>query len=87
MTTMWYRIAYFIILTIVGVFITPIISLPMVVYYALRWYALELLLIGYVFDTYFGRVADWPYYTLSMAALIFLAELAKRYLMFKDETN
>lgn len=80
---MWYRILYFCILIVIGLFITPIISLPLAALYALRWYALELIVLGYVFDTFFGSIADWPYYTLALFTLVFIAEIAKRYLMVK----
>ena len=66
---------------------TPIISLPMALLYAMRWYAPELILIGYVFDVYFGGVADMPYYTLALALLIFIAEISKRFLMVKNSAS
>lgn len=84
---MWYRIPYFLILTILGVFITPLITLPLAVFYALRWYAIELVLLGYIFDTYFGHVANWPYYTLTLAALVLISEFAKKYLMLHSEAR
>ena len=80
---MLYRLLYLVLLLMVGVFVTPIISLPMALLYAMRWYAVELILIGYVFDVYFGSVADMPYYTIVLALLIFTAEVAKRFLMIK----
>lgn len=80
---MLYRLLYLVLLLVVGIFVTPIISLPMALLYAMRWYALELILIGYVFDVYFGSVADMPYYTIVLALLIFTAEIAKRFLMIK----
>lgn len=72
---------------ITGIFVTPIISLPMALLYAMRWYAPELILIGYVFDVYFGGVADMPYYTLALALLIFIAEISKRFLMVKNSAG
>lgn len=72
---------------ITGIFVTPIISLPMALLYAMRWYAPELILIGYVFDVYFGGVADMPYYTLALALLIFIAEISKRFLMVKNSAS
>lgn len=84
---MLYRFIYFGLLLITGVFVTPLISLPMALLYALRWYAPELILIGYVFDVYFGGVADMPYYTISLALLVFIAEIAKRFLMVKNSEN
>lgn len=66
---------------------TPIISLPMALLYAMRWYAPELILIGYVFDVYFGGVADMPYYTIGLALLVFIAEIAKRFLMVKNSAS
>lgn len=80
---MFYRLVYFIVLLIIGLFVTPIIFVPLALYYAMRWYALELILVGYVFDVYFGHVADWPYYTVTTAALVFGVEIAKRHLMIK----
>lgn len=80
---MLYRLLYLVLLLVVGIFVTPIISLPMALLYAMRWYAVELILIGYVFDVYFGSVADMPYYTIVLALLIFTAEVAKRFLMIK----
>ncbi len=80
---MGYRIIYFLVLVVIGLFVTPIISLPLAIIYALRWYALELIILGWVFDTYFGNIADWPYYTLALFALVFIAEVAKRYLMVR----
>lgn len=84
---MIYRIIYFGLLLITGIFVTPIISLPMALLYAMRWYAPELILIGYVFDVYFGGVADMPYYTLALALLIFIAEISKRFLMVKNSAS
>ena len=84
---MLYRFIYFGLLLITGVFVTPLISLPMALLYAMRWYAPELIMIGYVFDVYFGGVADMPYYTISLALLVFIAEIAKRFLMVKNPEN
>lgn len=84
---MIYRFIYFGLLLITGIFVTPIISLPMALLYAMRWYAPELILIGYVFDVYFGGVADMPYYTLALALLIFIAEISKRFLMVKNSAS
>lgn len=84
---MLYRFIYFGLLLITGVFVTPLISLPMALLYAIRWYAPELIVIGYVFDVYFGGVADMPYYTISLALLVFIAEIAKRFLMVKNPEN
>lgn len=81
---MAYRLLYLALLLVVGIFVTPIISLPLALLYAMRWYALELILIGYVFDVYFGGVADMPYYTIVLALLVFVAEIAKRFLMIKN---
>ena len=80
---MIYRLLYFLLLVILGLFVTPLISIPLVIYYAMRFYALELIVAGYVFDVYFGRVSDWPYYTIVLALLVFGIEIAKRYLMFR----
>ncbi len=81
---MAYRLLYFALLLVTGIFVTPIISLPLALLYAMRWYALELILIGYVFDVYFGSIADMPYYTIVLAILVFLAEISKRFLMIKN---
>lgn len=84
---MFYRFIYFGLLLITGIFITPIISLPLALLYAMRWYAPELIVIGYVFDVYFGGVADMPYYTIGLALLVFIAEIAKRFLMVKNSAS
>lgn len=84
---MLYRFIYLGLLLITGLFVTPIISLPLALLYAMRWYAPELIMIGYVFDVYFGGVADIPYYTIGLALLILIAEISKRFLMVKNSGN
>lgn len=84
---MAYRLLCLALLLITGLFVTPLISLPLAVLYAMRWYAPELILIGYVFDVYFGDIADLPYYTLVLTFLIFGTEIAKRFLMIKTSSH
>lgn len=81
---MAYRLLYLALLLVTGIFVTPIISLPLALLYAMRSFALELILIGYVFDVYFGSVVDMPYYTIVLALLVFVAEIAKHFLMIKN---
>lgn len=77
------RFLSFLAVAILGIFATPLVALPLALWYATRWYALELILLGYVFDTYFGAAAPWPYYTLGSGLIVVIAEAAKRYLLLR----
>ncbi len=65
------------------VFLTPFFSLPLAAYYAYRYFALELIVLAFLIDTYFGRAAEWPLYTIAAFAIVLAAESAKRYLMLQ----
>lgn len=71
------------VLFILAIFITPVLSAPIALWYAFRWFAPELVIMAFFIDTYFGTYGDWPIYTISIALIILTAELAKRYLMIK----
>jgi|GEM_PF-5923325 len=76
------RILTFLLLFIISIFITPLLTIPLAIWYTLHWYAPELILGAILIDIYFGT-AHWPYYTIMALILIILAEISKRYLMLK----
>ncbi|MEX0913037.1 MAG: hypothetical protein WDZ56_00745 [Candidatus Paceibacterota bacterium] len=78
---MIFRILSFISIVILSVFITPLISLPIVLWYALRWYAPEIIVLGLIIDAFFGGTNGLPYYTTTAFLLVILAESAKGSLM------
>ena len=80
---MIYRAIHFLLLFILGIFVTPLISLPVAFFYAMRYFAPELILVGYLFDVYFGALFDFPYYTLVAGLIILSTEIAKRFLMLQ----
>lgn len=80
---MVFRALELVLIIILGIFVTPILSVPVAFHYAMRNFAPELLLLGYIFDTYFGSMSHFPYYLVGAATLVFVAEIAKRFLMIK----
>ncbi len=81
---MIYRLIYFVLLLLMATFVSPLISIPLAFIYAMRWYAPELILMGYMFDVYFGSIFDLPYYTIGLALLVVISEIAKRFLLLKN---
>lgn len=84
---MFFRISYFLGLFILAIFVTPVLVLPLTFFYAMRWYAIEILLLGYLFDVYFGIVSSFPYYTVSSFVVLIFAEISKKYLLVKTPTR
>lgn len=79
----FFRLVALVFIIILSVFITPLISLPVVFWYALRWYAPEIIAVGLIIDTYFGGMNSFPYYATVAFLLVVLAESAKSSLMLK----
>ncbi len=77
------RIFSFLAVIILSVFITPLISLPIVFWYALRWYAPEIIILGFVIDSFFGGMSGLPYYTIAAFLMVIVAEFAKASLMLR----
>lgn len=67
---------------LLSLFVTPLIAGPVAIYYALRWFAPELILLGSLFDVYFGAIDTWPTYTLGGFLIVLASEIGKRYLFF-----
>ena len=80
---MIFRILSFISIIILSVFITPLISLPIVFWYTLRWYAPEIIILGLIIDSFFGAASGFPYYATAAFLLVISAEFAKSSLMLK----
>lgn len=80
---MIFRITHFIGLTLLSVFVTPIIFVPLAVLYAIRYFALEILPLAFLIDVYFGAANTVPLYTICAFLLIVSLELGKHYLMLK----
>lgn len=78
---MIFRLLSFLAIIILSVFITPLISLPVVFWYALRWYAPEIIILGFVIDSFFGGMSGLPYYTTAAFLMLISAEFAKTSLM------
>lgn len=64
-------------------FVTPILAAPLAAYYAYRYFAIELVVLAFLIDAYFGQASEWPLYTIAAALMVLAAESAKRYLMLK----
>jgi len=77
------RASLFISTLLVTVFVTRILALPLAAYYAYRYFAVELVVLAFLIDVYFGQASNWPFYTLSAFLIVFAAESAKRYLMLQ----
>lgn len=80
---MIFRIFSFVAIIILSVFITPLISLPIVFWYTLRWYAPETIIVGLMIDSFFGGASILPYYTIAAFLMIISAEFAKASLVLK----
>ncbi len=81
------RLIFFVGLFVMSIFITPFIYAPFVFFYAMRWFAPEIILAGFLLDAYFGAASPWPLYVIGAFMIVLMAELAKRYLMFKSPTG
>lgn len=68
---------------LVTIFTTPLLSLPLSVWYSFHFFAPELIVLGAVLDSYFNIAGAWPYYTIGTALIVLGAELSKRHFMFK----
>jgi hypothetical protein len=77
------RVLSFVAVVLTGIFITPLIALPLACFYAMRWFAPELLVVGFLIDCYFGAASSWPIFTLATFVIIVSAEAAKKYLLIK----
>lgn len=80
---MIFRLLSFVSIIILSVFITPLISLPIAFWYALRWYAPETIILGLIIDSFFGAASGFPFYTMAAFLMIISAEFAKASLMLK----
>lgn len=78
---MIFRIFSFLVVIIFSIFITPLISLPIVFWYTLRWYTPEVIILGFIIDIFFGSVNALPYYTIAAFLMVISAEFAKASLM------
>ena len=79
------RISLALLMTLTAVFLPIWLVIPLAVAYAVRFWAIELVVFGALIDAYFGAVTAWPYYTLAAIAIVVTAELAKQHLtLFKN---
>lgn len=78
---MIFRIFSFLAIIVLSVFITPLITLPIVFWYALRWYAPEIIILGFIIDAFFGSASTLPYYAITAFLIVISAEFAKTSLM------
>jgi len=76
------RIVAGLVITLVGLLASPWLVLPVAMLHALAWFGLELILIGAVFDAYFGAGHGVPHYTLIAISLVVVAEWLKPRLSF-----
>lgn len=77
------RPIFFIGLLIISVFVTPLLAGPAAILYATRWFAPELIILGFFIDTYFGAASDWPIYTITAFFIVITIQTAKNHLMLK----
>ena len=77
------RIAFFIGIFLIGIFTTPLLLIPLAIIYAYNYFAIELLVMGFLIDTYFGAASTLPLYTIGAFLIILGSETAKRYLFLK----
>ena len=77
------RISLFLATLLATIFVTPILAAPLAGYYAYRYFAIELVVLAFLLDTYFGQASLWPFYTLAAFLIVLAAESAKRFLMLK----
>lgn len=77
------RALSFVAVLLTSIFITPIIALPLACFYAMRWFAPELVVVGFVIDSYFGAASQWPVFTITTFLIVMIAEAAKKYLFIK----
>ena len=80
---MTFRILYFIGLSLLSVFITPLIFVPLAIFYAIRYFAIEILPLAFLIDVYFGAANSLPLYTIGAFLLIVSLEVGKHFLMLK----
>jgi len=80
---MIFRTLHFLGLALLCVFVTPLIFVPLVFFYSLRYFALELIPLAFLIDIYFGGGATLPLYTIGAFLLIVSLEISKHYLMLK----
>lgn len=80
---MTFRIIHFVGLSLLCVFITPFVYIPVAFLYAARYFAIELIPLAFLIDVYFGSVSSLPLYTISAFLLIMSFETGKQYLMLK----
>ena len=65
-----------------GLLAGPWLLLPVAILHALAWFGIELIILGALFDVYFGAGHVVPYYTLAAAAVVGVAEWLKPRLAF-----
>lgn len=80
---MIWRLLSLIGLFLITTFTTPLLSLPLAIWYAVRYFAPELILVGAMLDSYFNVAATWPHYTVGAGVIVLVSELVKRHLIFK----
>ena len=79
------RLIAFITLLFLSTLLSPWILILLVALYRLKWFALELMILALLIDSFYGVSAALPIYTLGTAGLVFLLEWIKPKLLFYSE--
>lgn len=78
------RILSFCVVLVISTIIPLWLLAPVVVLYALRWHAFELILLAGCIDAFFGVASSIPYYTIGMIGIVLIAEIVRPHLSFFD---
>lgn len=76
------RLVASIVMILVSVLMPLWALVPLAVWYAMSWFAVELIVLGAFIDAYFGVGHTIPYYTLGSFFIVVISECAKPYLSF-----